>query len=90
MRIRTFTADSARDAIDRVRAEMGADAIIISMDEAANGRGVIVRAAMDGTATIAALPSEAGQTTSFEERLEGLLRARLRSWTTEPLAGVHA
>ena len=51
MHLRTFTADTARQAIEQVRAELGPQAIIIAIDEAANGTGVIVRAALDGEVT---------------------------------------
>ena len=93
MRIRTFTADSAREAIDRVRAEMGADAVIIALDEAANGRGVIVRAAMEGDPPeiASAEPTEpVSAMIEPERRLERLLLARLNAWPLERLSGANA
>ena len=86
MRIRTFTADAAREAIDRVRAEMGDEAVIISLDEAANGRGVIVRAALDSDGPEAPLPMAAEAAPSAiasEQRLERLLLDRLGLWPAE-------
>lgn len=86
MRIRTFTADSARDAIELVRAEMGPHAIIIALDQAANGRGAVVRAAMDDAelapqAIQPALSEAPVSAPSLEHRLEHLLRTRLRAWS---------
>jgi len=85
MRILTFTADSARDAIERVRAELGPDALIISLEETANGRGVVGRAAVDG---IGPAPNDTDPTPADppENRLERLLKARLSTWTASPLA----
>ena len=52
MQIRTFTADNAKAAIAKVRAEMGPYAVIIAMDETAKGGGVIVRAALEPSAEL--------------------------------------
>ena len=79
MRIRTFAADNARAAIELVRAEMGPHAIIIALDETANGRGVIVRAAADEPALLPPEPVATDQ--PLEQRLERLLGARLLSWS---------
>jgi len=83
MRIRTFTANAAREAIELVRAELGPQAIIIALDEAANGRGVIVRAAIDETlgSPGPAVSETPVQSPSLEQRLERLLLARLRGWS---------
>lgn len=77
MRIRTFAAATTRDAMAQVRAELGEAAVIIAIDETANGRGVIVRAAADESDQRA--PSALPAPRSVEERLEALLAARLRS-----------
>lgn len=81
MRIRTFTAASPQAALGRVRDEMGPDAVILAIDQAANGRGVIVRAAIEESAAIAD-PDEAVADIPFaglEDRLEHLLKTRLQS-----------
>jgi len=75
MRIKTFTAPTAPAAMALVRDEMGPAAVIIGVDQAPKGHGVIVRAAVEedeevGTpAPAPALPVEA--------RLEAFLKARL-------------
>lgn len=74
MRIRTFTGRTAKEAITLVRATLGEDAVIVAIDEAANGRGVIVRAAGED---VAPPPASANPPTSPEERLEALLRCAL-------------
>lgn len=48
MRLKTFTASTMKEAIAIVREEMGANAIIVSAYERPRGRGVEVRAAVDG------------------------------------------
>jgi flagellar biosynthesis protein FlhF len=48
MRIRTFLANDMREALGNVRAELGADAVIVS-SEKAKGGGVMVRAAVEET-----------------------------------------
>lgn len=48
MRIRTFLADDMREALSNVRAELGAEAVIVS-SEKAKGGGVMVRAAVEET-----------------------------------------
>lgn len=48
MRLRTFHAATMKEAMARVRAEMGPDAIIVYAYERKRGRGVEVRAAADG------------------------------------------
>ena len=75
MRICTYTAANTKEAIAKVRSEMGPTAVIISIDETANGRGVIVRAAADEQASIEAAPAKP---LSIEERLEAFLTARLK------------
>jgi len=74
MRIRTFTAASTQAAMTLVRNEMGEAAVIIAVDQATNGRGVIVRAAIDD-ASGAAEPTPPER--PIEDRLEALLRSRL-------------
>jgi len=54
MQLRTFIADDMRDALARVRAEMGEDAVIVSSQKAKGG-GVMVRAAVEATAAQSAL-----------------------------------
>ena len=81
MRIRTFTAATPQTALDHIRNEMGPDAVILAMDDAANGRGVIVRAAVDETVALID-PEDAFADTplaGFEDRLEHLLKARLQT-----------
>jgi len=56
MKLRTFTAKTMREALACVRAEMGAEAVIISSRRAKDG-GVMVRAAIDEAATDAELES---------------------------------
>ena len=73
MRIRTFTAPNAQAAMALVRTEMGPAAVIIAIDETANRRGVIIRAAADEAAR-AVEPAPQ----SIEERLEALLALSLR------------
>jgi flagellar biosynthesis GTPase FlhF len=73
MRIRTFTATTAPAAMALVRSEMGDAAVIIAVDQATNGHGVVIRAAVDEEA-------DAGTSSSpppVEDRLEALLKARL-------------
>ena len=73
MRIRTFTAATTQAAMALVRTEMGPTAVIIAVDQATNGHGVVVRAAVEETspapAPVAPQP--------VEDRLEALLKARL-------------
>jgi flagellar biosynthesis protein FlhF len=47
MRLRTFTAETMADAMEEVRATLGADAIIVSTLTARRGRGVQVTAAVE-------------------------------------------
>lgn len=47
MRLKTFTADNMNDAMQRVREQLGDDAIIVSTQRGPNGRGVRVTAALD-------------------------------------------
>lgn len=47
MRLRSFTAPTMRQAMDQVRDEMGADAIIVATHRSERGRGVRVTAALD-------------------------------------------
>jgi len=74
MRIRTFTAATTQAAMALVRNEMGPAAVIIAIDQAARGQGVIVRAAVDDDLPTAA-PTVA--TPPVEDRLEAFLKARL-------------
>ena len=73
MRIRTFTAASTQAAMALVRSEMGEAAVIIAVDQATNGRGVVIRAAVDETNAIPARSAPP----PVEDRLEALLKARL-------------
>lgn len=75
MRIRTYAALTTKEAIAKVRSEMGPAAVIISIDETANGRGVIVRAAADEQTSIEDAPA---RPLPIEERLEAFLTARLK------------
>jgi flagellar biosynthesis protein FlhF len=75
MKIRTFAAANTPAAMAQIREAMGPAAVIISIDEAANGRGVIIRAAADEAAHT---DPQAAPARSVEERLEALLAARLR------------
>jgi flagellar biosynthesis GTPase FlhF len=74
MRIRTFTAATTQAAMALVRNEMGETAVIIAVDQATVGQGVIVRAAVDETAPTSPAPA---QPLPVEDRLEALLKARL-------------
>jgi len=80
MRIRTFTAATTQAAMALVRNEMGPAAVIIAIDQAARGQGVVVRAAVDDDLLPAAAPPL--PTPPVEDRLEAFLKARL----TGPLA----
>jgi flagellar biosynthesis GTPase FlhF len=73
MRVRTFTAATAAAAMALVRSEMGDAAVIIAVDQASNGHGVVIRAAVDVAAT-APTPSPP---LPVEDRLEASLRVRL-------------
>jgi len=73
MRIRTFTAATTQAAMALVRNEMDPAAVIIAVDQAARGQGVIVRAAVDDD--LPAAPTVA--TPPVEDRLEAFLKARL-------------
>jgi len=78
MRLRTFLAESMTDAIVQVRAALGDDAIIVSSHE--NGRGSIEVTAAVETAPRSDGGARPGQkTSSFEQRLEQMLRARLQA-----------
>lgn len=70
MRIRNFSGATAQAAIAQVREEMGEAAVIIAVDQAPNGQGVVVRAAADETS-----PPKVARpdTRSIEERLEAFL-----------------
>ncbi len=54
MQLRTFIAGDMREALARVRAEMGDEAVIVSSQKAKGG-GVMVRAAIEATAAQSAL-----------------------------------
>jgi flagellar biosynthesis GTPase FlhF len=73
MRIRTFTAATTQAAMALVRNEMGPAAVIIAIDQATNGHGVVVRAAVEETSPA---PSPVAPP-PVEDRLEALLKARL-------------
>ena len=73
MRIRTFTAATTQAAMALVRNEMGPAAVIIAIDQASRGHGVIVRAAVDDEAP--APPTIV--TPPVEDRLEAFLKERL-------------
>lgn len=47
MRLKTFTADTTAEAMEMVRTTMGDDAIIVSSEAGADGRGVRVTAAIE-------------------------------------------
>lgn len=74
MRIRNFSGPTAQAAIALVRQEMGETAVIIAVDQATKGHGVVVRAASDAPSQPA--PS-APDTRTVEERLESFLSACL-------------
>ena len=83
MQVRTFVADTAHLAMAQVREELGPEAVIIALDQAARGRGVVVRAAIED---VAAAVVEDVQTepdpveaTAYEQRLEQMLATRLRT-----------
>jgi flagellar biosynthesis GTPase FlhF len=73
MRIRTVTAATTQAAMALVRSEMGPAAVIIAVDQATNGHGVVVRAAVDETR----LAPQPVARPPVEDRLEALLKARL-------------
>ncbi|MFM9865381.1 MAG: hypothetical protein ACKVRO_17445 [Micropepsaceae bacterium] len=73
MRVRSFTAASTQAAITLVRNEMGPTAVIIAVDQAARGHGVVVRAAVE---EMSPAPDPVAPP-SVEDRLEALLKARL-------------
>ncbi|MDE2073318.1 MAG: hypothetical protein KGJ81_07745 [Alphaproteobacteria bacterium] len=87
MQLRTFIARDMREALAQVRAEMGDEAVIVSSQKAKGG-GVLVRAAVETTATQSALETAVATeaehaeaetaATDFEARYrQGLIR-RLR------------
>lgn len=73
MRIRTFTAATTHAAMALVRSEMGPAAVIIAVDQAIKGNGVVVRAAVEETVSA----PEPAAAAPVEDRLEALLKARL-------------
>jgi flagellar biosynthesis GTPase FlhF len=77
MRIRTFTGRTASDAIALVRSELGDDAVILHVEDARTGKGVIVRAAAEGEARPAVEIDRAAPLPP-EARLEAMLRAALQ------------
>ncbi len=79
MHVRTFVADTAHLAMAQVREELGPEAVIIAMDTAARGRGVVIRAALDQVEAEIAEPAQEEVVTPFEQRLEQMLAARLRT-----------
>lgn len=74
MRVRNFSGPTAQAAIARVREEMGEAAVIIAVDQAANGHGVVVRAATEEPSRTV---SPAPDPRTVEERLEAFLSACL-------------
>lgn len=83
MRIKSFTGATLSEAMALVRAEMGPDAVILSVDDGKRGRNVCVRAAVEGRAALVqdcalaiAEPDafEAGLSEQIELRLRRLLR----------------
>jgi flagellar biosynthesis protein FlhF len=68
MRLRTFHATTMKEAMARVRAEMGPDAIIVYAFERKRGRGVEVRAAAEGPPPP---PAERGRVQGAEGSLAG-------------------
>lgn len=74
MRVRNFSGPTAQAAIARVRQEMGEAAVIIALDQAANGHGVVVRAAAEESSKPA---TPASDLRTIEERLEAFLSACL-------------
>src|ERR1700690_1756065 len=82
MQLRTFLAKNMKDALTRVRADMGPNAVIIASQKAKTG-GVMVRAALDEVDVKPFVeetkPAETASVSDFESHYrEGLLR-RLRS-----------
>lgn len=75
MLVRTFSADTADEALRRVRTAWGAEAVILSTYESPRGRGAEIRATIDE----AAIGSKQVETpkTSIDEDLESRLRAEL-------------
>ena len=47
MRLKSFTAESTQAAMRMVREALGADAVIVATERAADGRGVRVTAAVE-------------------------------------------
>jgi flagellar biosynthesis GTPase FlhF len=76
MRIKTFTAPTAAAAMALVRDEMGPAVVIIAVDQAPKGRGVILRAAVE-EGKEPKVPAPA-RDLPVEARLEAFLKARLK------------
>lgn len=82
MQVRTFVADTAHLAMAQVREELGPEAVIIALDQAARGRGVVIRAAIEETPVVVETAEEESapaEPTVYEQRLEQLLASRLRT-----------
>ena len=83
MKLRTFLAADMRDALAQVRAELGADAVIVASQKARGG-GVMIRAAAEETAvvqageTIAAFAGMPAAANDFEASYHNGLMRRLR------------
>lgn len=75
MRLRTFHAATMKEAMARVRAEMGPDAVIVYAYERKRGRGVEVRAAAEGPPR-AAPPASHARIQGAEMSLAGAAGAR--------------
>jgi flagellar biosynthesis protein FlhF len=76
MRIKTFTAPTASAAMALVRDEMGPAAVIIAVDQALKGHGVVLRAAIEEDEEPGV--QAPAQDLPVEARLEALLKARLK------------
>jgi flagellar biosynthesis protein FlhF len=80
MRLKTFVGKNLKDALAQARAELGADAIIVSQQKSKSG--VMVRAAAEDAAMPEpeqAEPKASPVLASFEERYRESLLARLRN-----------
>ena len=58
MRLKSFTANTMKDAMQMIRETLGEDAIIVSTQEMVGGKGVRVTAAIDKD-TEATMPKQA-------------------------------
>ena len=74
MLVRTFVADTAEEALERVRQSWGDQAVILSTYESPRGRGAQIRA----TVQAGTLSQEAGHALGPAGLLDGDLERRLR------------